>query len=992
MLLLRKGVSLALLFVMFLSFFAVLVGEAIHDGQESPVTTQVEGIRDPVVYQRGTRADTPQVGTTIPEPDSIDILVNTSILINFTNSMDTYSTEDAFSYTDGFQTWDIDNGTAFWTNSDKNLTFIPDSALDFNVEYTITIGFWAHGSGGEPFDGDGDGTGGEVDEDNYTWSFTTILSSPRIDSTSPSDGSTMVLVDTNVIVNFTKSMDRTSTEESFNYTDGVTEWQVSSGSVIWNDSDKTMTFTPSVDFENDKTYSFTIEHTAMDTENMGLDGDEDGVGGEGAEDDYSWSFTTIPKPPEILSTNPQDGVQNVNVDSNIVVTFSKTMDRTSVENAFNYTDSTTVWHASDGAVTWTNNDKTFTFTPSSEFDTGVEYEVMIAHTAMDSVGILLDVDGDEIPGEEGEDDFVWSFKTIILPPQINSTFPVHGSTLIPINTDIIINFTKSMDRISTEESFSFTDGVLEFGTDYGTVTWSNNDKTMTFDLSGKLGTEKTYTVTIKHTAKDAQGGEFDGDKDGIGGEGDQDDYTWSFTTMPEPPQVISVNPRDRSNMVEVDSIIEVRFTNSMNRTSVEDAFFYFYEGSLIWWSSWWGNVSWNIDSKVMTFELPSGLLHDREYTFKIEATARDEEGITLDANRDRIPEGVGIDDYIWSFTTIKEPPKVEFTSPENNSENVAIDENIVIMFDRAMNKGSTEKAFSYIYEGAVEEFKTSSGTVIWTDGNKNLTFNPDRDLLEGTRYTVTIKNTATDQDGISFEGFEFHFTTKANSPPYFLTIAVAFDKENTIFTALYADEDNDEPTSFEVVIDDIGWDMYESDPTVKDFTYGKMYEYSIELEPGEHRYYIEVSDGKNVVRYPENEDYSTFKVPEFKEEDGKFASFLEKEYLGISTPICGTVGIIILIAIIFSVILIARRRRAAEEEPTTFAAFETFEEAESPITFMPEGEEEIMTFASFEETAPFEEMPPIVTQCPECNSFLKVKAAIRPFRFPCKCGAKLILR
>jgi hypothetical protein len=597
---------------------------------------------------------------------------------------------------------------------------------------------------------------------------------------------------------------------------------------------------------------------------------------------------------------------------------------------------------------------------------------------------MLDIDGDGIPGEIEDDNYTWEFNTIPLPPQIESVSPPPGFTSVMINASIVIEFSKSMNTEVTENAFKYSDGVSDFSTFNGKVTWSNSDKTMTFVPTVKFVNDKTYTITIDYTAEDAEGGKFDGDGDGIGGEEGSDDYSWTFTTMPTPPIVSSVTPRNLATRVEVDSQIEIRFSKPMDEFSVEAAFSYTYEGSNETWGPADGNLTWSADSKTMTFG-PEALEHDELYIFKIEATAMDMDGVTLDGDRDKLPEGVDLGGRRIIKKTIKEPPQIELTQPKENANEVLLDSNLVITCDRSMNTDSFEDAFSYTYEGSTETYDTSQGSAVWTNSDKIFTFNPDSDFEEGVKYTITIEDTARDKEGISSDGHEWTFTTKSNSEP--LLEGGGADQEEDSetsykFSVVYTDDDNDEPTNVNVVIDGLSWRMYASEPNDENFRDGKAYEYVLELEEGKHEYYFEAENEKHEVRHPEGSGSQSLEVK--GGDDEQALGLLEDEYMGVPSTICATLGIIILVVIIISIVMLVRRRRTGGE-----MTFETFDEGAAPMTFLAEDEEEIMTFQSFDE---FGGAEPVVIKCPECDSLLKVKAATRPFSFPCKCGAKLMLK
>lgn len=81
-------------------------------------------------------------------------------------------------------------------------------------------------------------------------------------------------------------------------------------------------------------------------------------------------------------------------------------------------------------------------------------------------------------------------------PKIISTYPLDKSVNIPINTKISITFSEEMDSESVKKAikiFPYTKLIFKA---------MKNKRTYIFKLSNNLEYNKTYTVTIKNTAKD----------------------------------------------------------------------------------------------------------------------------------------------------------------------------------------------------------------------------------------------------------------------------------------------------------------------------------------------------------------------------------------------------------------------------------------------------------------------------------------------------------
>ncbi|MCK4578622.1 MAG: Ig-like domain-containing protein, partial [Candidatus Marinimicrobia bacterium] len=77
-----------------------------------------------------------------------------AIVINFSRPMDAPTVEAAFTSPGGV------GGAFAWANGNRRLLFTPDS-LDYLTQYTFSIGGTALDAYGHPFDGDGDGVGGD---------------------------------------------------------------------------------------------------------------------------------------------------------------------------------------------------------------------------------------------------------------------------------------------------------------------------------------------------------------------------------------------------------------------------------------------------------------------------------------------------------------------------------------------------------------------------------------------------------------------------------------------------------------------------------------------------------------------------------------------------------------------------------------------------------------------------------------------------------------
>jgi hypothetical protein len=100
-------------------------------------------------------------------------------------------------------------------------------------------------------------------------------------------------------------------------------------------------------------------------------------GGKDAKDNYPFADKYIP-PPRIISTSPPNGAKDIATTSKISITFSKEMDRNSVESAIKI---------SPGVISkreWNNSGTNITLTVALEFDTS--YVTTVSTDAKDLTG------------------------------------------------------------------------------------------------------------------------------------------------------------------------------------------------------------------------------------------------------------------------------------------------------------------------------------------------------------------------------------------------------------------------------------------------------------------------------------------------------------------------------------------------------------------------------------------------------------------------------
>ena len=167
-------------------------------------------------------------------------------------------------------------------------------------------------------------------------------------------------------------------------------------------------------------------------------------------------------------------------------------------------------------------------------------------------------------------------------PAVVASNSVLDPTKVNTRNDIVLTFSRNMDRASVEQAFSIT------GVDPVELKWTN-DHTLRIVIN-KLKDDRDYTITIDGTvAKNAETQQFlDGDADGQEG----GNYVFEFSTIPadtEAPFITSTTPaEDATELYTQRPVIRIEYNEELawnedlaiDAIVVEDADGKKYEGRL----------------------------------------------------------------------------------------------------------------------------------------------------------------------------------------------------------------------------------------------------------------------------------------------------------------------------------------------------------------------------------------------------------------------------
>jgi parallel beta-helix repeat protein len=487
-----------------------------------------------------TTADTiaPKIYSTSPYYGETKVLLDSKIVVTFDEPMNISSITYYCSPDPGG--WSVN-----WSNG-NTVASISHNIFSSLTSYTFRI------------------TGGKDVAGNYLtsgyvsnpWVFTTRdVIGPEITSTNPTNGTTGVLLNANIVVTFSERMNTSSV--TFTIKPNPGGW-----STYWSNGDRTVTYTHN-DFIGQTSYIFQIT-AAKDTSGNTLNPSVKNP----------WSFKTIDTTqPVITATSPKDQTFGVHTDAEVKITFSEEMNNATVSYVCNP-------NPGGWSVNWNKGNTEATFSHNL-FNQNTNYTFRIT-TAQDLAGNYLAAGSVPNP--------FWFTTLDFDPPKIISAMPVNNSNYVELDAKVIVKFNERMDTASVAYTCTPDPGGWSeaWSADSTRVTYSHN----LFNSS----TNYTFQITA---AKDASGNDFI--KGNI-------PHLWKFTTKDAvAPKIASVTPIDSITDVVLNANVVVTFSETMVKSTVT---FTCTPNPSGW------TVVWSNDDSVATF-MHDPFERFTSYTFQI---------------------------------------------------------------------------------------------------------------------------------------------------------------------------------------------------------------------------------------------------------------------------------------------------------------------------------------------------------------------------------------
>jgi rRNA processing protein Gar1 len=651
--------------------------------------------------------------STDPADGETEVDVDRPIIVNFLEPMNTSTiTPSAFylTYGDRFERMILVAGSISFAGGNMTAVFTPASSMEFDTEYTVTLG-----SGITTADGLQSLTGG------YTFSFT--ANTPPLISTTravndyvtvePLSGAADVPVLADYEIVFSRQMDPATI---FNATvvlaDVAASTQVN-GSVILGADNITAAITIDARLEFDTLYKITLAGGAS-----GVFDNE----GNFLEEDFTFTFTTS-------EANLVDAVPVVTTSERnhrMVAIFSKPIASKTVNDLTFYV----IDEGSKkigGLISISGDLKSIYFTAIPEYESNTQ------HTAYFTTGIK------DSRGNPLESDFTAVFRVQASPdentPSVLSVSPSNGATDVSGDVAISVTFDEHIIPASFRASspadnsidtilLSWVDGAE---TKYisGTTSYifdDLNERTAAyFTPADYLDAGVLYTVTVTTGVCDLATIALDIQSQ------------WTFTIESTAPLVDSNSPTDLATDVASGSAISVTFDENMDPASFTGSNFVVTQGG----SPIGGSIL--VSGNTATFTPDTYMTGGMNYIVTVYDNVTDFAG--------NVPES----DHSFSFDVENTAITVTDVSPADNVTGIDSTTDVVITFSEAPSAGTVRS--STVSTPGTIRVTGPDGEVygdITIEGNI-VTFNPAEDLQSDATYTVMVTTEVADLGGTNLD-------------------------------------------------------------------------------------------------------------------------------------------------------------------------------------------------------------------------------------------------
>lgn len=571
-------------------------------------------------------------------------------------------------------------GTISLSDNRKTLVFTPQTLLDVNTDYSVSL------------TGLCDLAGNMIND--TTSQFTTSSDAaadnvnPDVSLVTPSDQSIDIPTSTDFIFEFSEVIDATSLESGIN----ISTTNITKLIGKYTVNGLTVTFTPDVILPSFADVTVTVNKVYDLAHNLINPAMYQFTTGDGAD------FI----PPKIISVIPNDNSIDVRNDTPIVLTFSESIDASTItaDNIGLYANGI-VYQPN---ISRSSDNRTITLTSTLPKSSLVS--IIVTSDVMDMAGNLMT-------------DFVSAFTTSssaysLARPSVTTQAPGNGAYDVDINSTISLYISRPMDTttmvnaIKVSQNGILIDGALEF---------RENDQSFTFTPELPLAKDAIIEVFLDNSARDIYGNVA---------YSYQGSFRTEVDTSTRPAQIVERNPKYRSQNAPINSVVDIQFNEALDANSVNPGTVVLVDENGVEVNT----IISTIKAGYVIRITPTSLLNPNMYYY-----VRFLEGI-VDLDGTPLSQAYSYNYLFTSFFTGggEAPdltiPQVVAMSPSQGLTDVGINTHVHVRFDETINP------VSWLPDSG----KSGKQTIYFTNNNAEVRYVPHVYYPALTNVTETLPN------------------------------------------------------------------------------------------------------------------------------------------------------------------------------------------------------------------------------------------------------------
>jgi YD repeat-containing protein len=581
------------------------------------------------------------------------------------------------------------------------VTFTPTSALAVNTGYTVNVGGFT----------DVAGNAVQAFTSGFTTANTPVLDQGPLQVTgiTPASGSTGVAVNTAVVVTFNEAVDALTVNDTSVrvYASGyiVAGTYAVSGNVV--------TFTPATVLPGSATIQVYVDYYGYVYDLAG------NAGTQYATSTFTTAATEDTTAPTVVSVVPGNGTTGVGLNGLVVVTFSKSMNPSTLTTA-------------NVALLANGSKLGFGVSVSADNQTMTLYSLSLPGNTVVTLALthnVTDLSGNALADYESQ--FTTAAAADTTQGRVVNQRPGNGATGVGVNTGLVLFVNKALNAGTVSGALHVTANGQVVS---GSVSVVDNGQTIEFTPGSALAYGALVQVFLDTTAVDTVGNAVIG-------------YQGSFTVVGDPavaaPGVVNVSPMYGATGVPVNAVVRLQYSEALSAGTVNSTNVYLYSTA----TGLTVPAALTLDATGTLIQMVpnAALTANTQYYYY----AYNLQGVN----------GTKAGNYFASFVTGAgtqgTAPQVTVVSPADGLGNVAVNANISVQFSGAVDPTTVNGTTIQVTGGSQTVVPSA---ISFSNNDQLVEITPQAPLPTGTAMTLVVSGVK-DQAGNTVATHTTHFTT-----------------------------------------------------------------------------------------------------------------------------------------------------------------------------------------------------------------------------------------